>query len=117
MIILVEYDEEGNIFHVCEIHTTEGRDVDQLKSAMNPTEKKKYQDQVDTAIKVREIQTRNELHQHVTNGKPLVVLPEGSSTPNSEIHKVDLTTKQIRLMTAAEQQARDDARNSQSVTQ
>lgn len=108
VIIFVEHDAQGNIFHVCEVHTTEGRDVAPPKNEMTVKEKTQYQKSVDDAIGVRENATRSEL---VNQGKtkPLIVLPDGAQIPAANTHIVDMNSKTVRERTAAEKQAWIDA--------
>lgn len=115
MIIFVEHDAQGNIFHVCEIHTTEGRDVDQPKTGMTPAEKTAHQQKVDTAVISRENATRADL---VKQGKtkPLIILPPNAQIPSSDTHIVDVNAKTVRERTAVEKQAWIDAHTPQPIS-
>jgi len=76
VIRFIEYDENGEIFHVAEIHTTEGH-------LAKPTHAKK----VAALIAQREQTTRDELHARTTCGERLIVLAD-DETAHPDTHRV-----------------------------
>lgn len=109
MIVYVEHDAEGNLVHVAEVHTTEGRDVGQQLPGLTAEEKAAHAKAVAAAIDAREADTRAALAQATTPHAGLVVLPKGAAVPTAEGHRVDLTTGKVRARTAAERKAYADA--------
>lgn len=107
----VEYDESGELFHVCTVETTEGN-----LRAPDPTasdeEKVAYTAQVQQIISDRDKAVRNELATHVANGKRLLVLPPNAAVPIHGRHRV--INGAIKARTDAEFTAWQNSQNSQN---
>lgn len=101
-IVYVEYDDDGELFHVAEILTTEGPDVGPPAPDLTAAQRKAHEARVDQAIRSREAETRARLQQHVDAGKKLVVLAEGADRPEPGRHRVDPATKRVLRRTDAQ---------------
>lgn len=102
MITFVEYDANGELIHVAEIHTAEGRDVAQLPANLTDEERAAHDQAVADAIAARENATRDALAAHAAGGASLLVLPAGAATPAFGRFHVDVATKKLNRRTDAE---------------
>lgn len=97
----VEYSVDGEIFHVCQVETTEGH-MPPLVASATDAEREAHQEAVDAAIARRVAVTRAELNALRAQGKRLLVLPDGMPTPESGRHRVDHDTKRLIRRSDAE---------------
>lgn len=112
----VEYDDAGELFHVCEVETTEGHMPPPPPDADEDTQAAHAQ-AVQDAIAARDAATRAELEAHRAAGKRLLVLPAGTDVPERGRHTVDhakgkltrRTDAQLAAWQAAEQAKADAA--------
>lgn len=102
MITFVEYDANGELIHVAEVHTAEGRDVSQPPANMTDDERAEHDQAVADAIAARENATRDALAAHAAAGAGLLVLPDGTPRPSFGRNRVDPATKQLTRRTDAE---------------
>lgn len=97
----VEYDEHGELFHVCEVETTEGHMPPPGPGATDE-ELAEHKQRVDDAIAARDAQLRDELAAHTAAGKRLLVLPAGTATPERGRHFVDQAKGKLTRRTDAQ---------------
>jgi len=98
----VEYDESGEIFHVCQIDTTEGPGIIPPPFDASDKEKKAHSVRVQMAIQARVDQTKAELNTHRQAGKRLLVVPDNAEVPSRGIFRVDHAQGKIIKRTSNE---------------
>lgn len=112
MLVFVEHDEDGNVFHVCEVHTTEGREVEQIRPGMTEKQKKDRANAVDAAIKIRENETKQSLNALKAQGKRLIVLSdtEAALPDIRDLDRYKVANEKLSRRTDAEVEALRAAR-------
>lgn len=85
MLAFVEFDQAGEIVHVCEVHTTASTEAGRPPEFDAPDEDRQAFAQRElAAVQAREARVREQLDGHVAGGKRLLVLPD--ATPLAELH-------------------------------
>lgn len=97
----VEYDDAGELFHVCTVQTTEGHMPPPPPDADDET-KAAHARAVADAIAARDNAVRQELEGHRAEGLRLLVLPAGAEVPERGRHRVDVATGKLTRRTDAQ---------------
>lgn len=108
MIVFVEYDADGFLLHIAEVHTTEGTLVEPETLNLTDEERADRKARVNQAIARREKETRDALMTAKSSYAGLHVLPPNAARPDHDSHIFDPKTKGLRVMTPAEKKTRQD---------
>lgn len=85
----VEYDGDGELFHVCQVETTEGH-LPPPGPGATADAIAAHEQAVADAIAASDAQLRDELAAHIAAGKRLLVLPAGADVPERGRTFVDI---------------------------
>lgn len=100
----VEYDDSGEIFHVCTVSTAEGNISPPPNNASKEV-KAAHADAIKRAIAEKHAATKTQLQEHRKAGKRLLLVPDGDPLPEYGRHYVDHAAGKIIRRTDEEFEA------------